>query len=287
MRVCIIGADGQLGSDLVKACIGAKHEVSKLVYADMHVEDIESVRTVIRGLNPHVVLNTAAFHNVPKCEEMPSQAFAVNAVGAYNVARVSEELHCVNVYYSTDYVFDGRKGSPYVETDAAHPLNIYAISKLAGEQLTLEYCRTGIVIRISGIYGTIPSIMKGDNFITMMLRIAKEKPEVKVVNDEILSPTPTAEIAEKTLNILQSGESGLFHLTSEGFCSWYEFTRVIFETLNIKTPLLMCSVSDFPSTVKRPSYSVLENARYNALGRFPQMRHWRDALIDFLKAKYI
>jgi dTDP-4-dehydrorhamnose reductase len=286
MNVAIIGANGQLGTDLTDVFTKKGHTVHPLTIDDILIEDENSVKNVLHGIKPDVVLNAAAFHNVPLCEDEPAKAFAVNALGALNIARITESLGCLNVYYSTDYVFDGKKGMPYVETDLPNPLNVYAASKLAGEYLTLNYSLKSLVIRISGIYGKVPSMMKGNNFITSILKAAKEKPHVEVVTDEILTPTPTEEIAEKTEWIVQSGATGLFHLTSEGECSWYEFTKVIFETLKIQTPLIKTTSSKFASPVKRPMYSVLDNVRYNALPKSEKMRFWKDALISFLKKNY-
>jgi dTDP-4-dehydrorhamnose reductase len=130
-------------------------------------------------------------------------------------------------------------------------------------------------------------MMKGNNFVSMMIGLAQQRPEVKVVTDEILTPTPTTEIAEKTLELIRHPLCGIFHLTSEGECSWYEFTQAIFETLKIKTPLLPTTTKEFPSTVKRPLYSVLENSRFNALPDVQKMRHWKDALVAFLRVQYL
>lgn len=285
MKAIIIGANGQLGSDLVKHFLARNIDTIPMTHHELQVENFESVQNVISSSKPDVVVNTAAFHVVPKCEESPMQAFQVNALGALNVARATEKIGAVNIYFSTDYVFDGSKRTPYLENDRPNPLNVYASTKLLGEYNTLNYCSRGLVLRVSGLYGQVPCRAKGGNFITMILKSAQEKPEVRVVDDEILTPTPTREIAEKTLEFLEAGASGLFHLTSEGECSWFEFTRTIFETLNISTPLRACSFRDFPMIVNRPTYSVLENAKAKSLG-LPNMRHWRESLVEFLKENY-
>jgi len=285
MKVAIIGSNGQLGSDLVKEFTQSGNDVVPLIHSDINVEDIQSVRKTLSNLKPEVILNTAAYHVVPKCEEDPNKAFQVNALGALNLAKISDELKAVNIYYSTDYVFDGKKMAPYVESDSPNPLNIYATTKLLGEYYTLNYSQKGVVLRISGIYGEVPCRAKGGNFITTMIKAAKEKPEVKVVNDEILTPTPTQSIAIKTMEILQKNPTGLFHLTCEGQCSWYEFAEVIFTTLKLTAPLSSISVKDIPMNVKRPTYSVLENQRAKQLS-IPNMPRWKDALISFLNQNY-
>jgi dTDP-4-dehydrorhamnose reductase len=285
-KIAVIGSNGQLGSDLVWELASRGFEITGLTHDEIEVTNIDSVRKVLQSIKPAYILNTAAFHNVPKCEVDPLKAFNVNALGALNIARVSDELDSVNVYFSTDYVFDGSKKAPYIEQDAPNPLNIYASTKLLGEYYTLNYGQKGYVVRISGIYGAVPCRAKGGNFITTMIKFAKEKPEVKVVQDEVLSPTPTAEIAKKVIGIMQSNTFGLFHLTSEGQCSWYEFAEVIFQTLKLRTPLLPCSVKDFPSTIKRPFYSVLENKHAKDLG-LAEMPHWKDSLMAFLESNYL
>ncbi|NQT23983.1 dTDP-4-dehydrorhamnose reductase [candidate division KSB1 bacterium] len=284
-KIAIIGADGQLGTDLAEV-FSEKHEVASLTIQDIRIENFDQVQEVLSGLEPDVILNTAAYHRVPDCESNQALAFQVNAIGAQNVAKVAQDLGAVNVYYSTDYVFDGAKGTPHVETDAPNPQSVYAISKLAGEYFTRHYCDKHFVVRVSGIYGKVPSLIKGNNFVTSMLKLANEKPEVRVVDDEILTPTPTLEIAKNTLLLIETDHYGVVHMTSEGACSWYEFASVIWSTLDLKTPLHRAKVSDFPPTVKRPSYSVLENDNLKKLG-INCMSTWKEGLIHFLKEKYL
>lgn len=281
MRVAVLGANGQLGTDLAASFADTGAEVVALTHDEIRVEDLDSVRESLSRARPDAVLNTAAFHHVPQCEEDPASAFAVNAQGALNVARIASELDAQNLYFSTDYVFDGERGRPYVEEDLPNPLNVYAASKLAGEHLTLAYAPQSYVVRISGIYGKVACRAKGENFVTKMIRLAKDRPEVRVVDDEVLTPTPTREIAEKIPALLASGAYGLYHLSCKGACSWYEFAREIFAALELKTPLDRASVKDFPAGVRRPFYSVLENRRFDALG-VGRMPPWRDALRRFL-----
>lgn len=285
MKVAVIGSNGQLGSDLVKTFEQGGNEVVSLTHSDINIEDLSLVHKVLTDIKPRAILNTAAYHVVPKCEDNPVRAFQINSLGALNLAKVSNELSALNLYYSTDYVFDGEKKSPYLESDNPNPLNVYAATKLTGESFTLNNSLKGVVLRISGIYGEVPCRAKGGNFITTMIKAAKEKPEVKVVNDEILTPTPTKSIAEKTLEILNKELKGLYHLTCEGQCSWYEFAEVIFSTLEIKTPLSPISVKDMPMVVRRPTYSVLENekAKYSGISIMP---YWKDALVEFLTNNY-
>jgi dTDP-4-dehydrorhamnose reductase len=280
MKVAIIGANGQLGTDLLRSF--SSHDVYPLNHSDLEVTDIDQVNKVLKRIMPDVVINTSAYHNVPVCEQNPDSAFAINGKGVLNLARVSSDIHARLVHFSTDYVFDGRKGQPYLETDPCGPLNVYGATKLAGEHFALSYLQRSYVIRISGIYGKAPCRAKGGNFVTTMLRLAKEKPEVRVVNDEILTPTPTSAIAENTLRLVATDEFGLYHMSCEGQCSWYEFAKTIWEALNLATPLYPASVKDFPVTVKRPFYSVLENANLNRIA-LNNMPDWKDGLARFLK----
>lgn len=282
MKIAVIGANGQLGSDLVETCLSRGHEVVALTHEEIQVEDESSVRSVLLGSKPDVVLNTAASHNVPRCEQDPAKSFAVNALGAWYVARTMQELGGTAVYYSTDYVFDGEADVPYAEAVAPGPVNVYGATKLAGEHLTLAYCRKGIVARVSAIYGRVPCRAKGGNFVTTMVKAAAERPVVRVVNDEIVSPTPTEAVAERSLDLLNAGATGLFHMAGSGQASWYEFARVIFDRLGLSTPLEACSVAEFPSPVRRPLRSALVNARLRESG-FAPMPDWRAGVEEFLR----
>ncbi|MBN1319896.1 MAG: dTDP-4-dehydrorhamnose reductase [Thermoleophilia bacterium] len=285
MKAVVIGGNGQLGTDIVLECQRRGWEVLPLTHNDIQVEDPDSVRRVLNEIVPGVVFNTAAFHNVPQCETNPERAFRVNSVGSLNVTQASEAIGAISIYYSTDYVFDGSAQRPYREEDMPNPLNVYGDSKLAGEYCALNYTSRGLAVRVSGIYGKVPSRAKGGNFITTMVQAAREKPQVKVVDDERLSPTPTAEIARASIDLIEAGGTGLYHMVSDGDCSWYEFAKQIFATLGLETPLVPCASQEFPSPVRRPSYSVLENRRMGALG-LPPMPDWQTSLIRFLKSEF-
>ncbi len=280
-RVAVIGSNGQLGSDLVDVWRESGDDVAGITHDMMRVEDPDSVAGVLRSVKPDIILNTAAYHNLPKCESDPALSGAVNASGSLHVARIAQELGAAVVYFSTDYVFDGEGSSPYREEDLPNPQSVYATTKLAGEFYALNYCDRGYVVRVSGIYGRVPCRAKGGNFVTTMMRLAREKPEVRVVTDERLTPTPTRVIAQVVRAIVRGGPPGLYHATNEGDCSWFEFATVIFSTLNIGTPLRAATSAEFPSAVRRPAYSVLDNGMLKRHG-LPPMRQWREALIDFL-----
>lgn len=277
--VVVVGATGQLGSDCVEAFAG--EQVTGLGHDAIELGDADGVRRTLERLAPKIVVNTAAFHNVPRCETEPEQAYAVNAIAPRHLARACTELGARLVHVSTDYVFDGSKQAPYVETDAPAPLNVYAVSKLAGEYGVLANGDDHQVVRSSGLYGVRPCRAKGGNFIDTMFKVAKEKPEVKVVDDEILTPTFTADLAAQIRVLALEGPPGLYHATSAGQCSWYEFARLIFDLGGLTTPLHPTTVKEFAAPVRRPFYSVLENAALARAG-IDRMRDWRAALTDYM-----
>ncbi|MBA3648027.1 MAG: dTDP-4-dehydrorhamnose reductase [Chitinophagales bacterium] len=285
MKVAVIGANGQLGTDVCEV-FSIAHNVIPLTHNDIEIGEIDNVKKVLSEIKPDAVVCTAAAHNVPKCEQEPDIAFRINGIGSLNLAKASQDLDFKLVQYSTDYVFDGRKMKPYTEADPVFPQSVYAVTKYTGEQFIQNYCTKYFVVRVSGIYGKIPCRAKGGNFISTMVKLSKEKPEVRVVNDEVLTPTPTKEIAKNTLSLIETEAYNLYHMTCEGEVSWYEFARTIFDALNLKTPLYEASVKDFPLVVKRPFYSVLDNYNLQRIG-LNQMPGWKEALTEFLKKNYV
>ena len=223
MKIAVVGSNGQLGNDLVVAFTRSGHEVFPLTHADIEISNIDSVSRALTALHPDVVINTAAMHNVEKCESELDKAIAVNVVGPKNLALVANELGSVLMHVSTDYVFDGNKGTPYVEEDAPRPLSSYGVTKLAGEHFVRCTAAKHFVVRTSGLYGKEPCRAKGGlNFVELMLKLARERGEVKVVDSETVTPTSTAELAEQLVVLSQSGSYGLYHATAEGGCSWHE-----------------------------------------------------------------
>ena len=282
MKIVVIGANGQLGSELCKQ-LGEQHQVLGLTHSDIEITNLDMVQKVLSNIKPNVVMNTAAYHNLPECEKHPDISFKVNAIGALNLAKVATDLGSVLAHYSTDYVFDGKKKEPYLEKDMTNPLNIYAMTKQNGEILIKNYCTRYFIIRISGLYGKTICRAKGNNFITTMQKAAKEREVVKVVNDEILTPTSVFEIAKNSGQLIKTEGFGLYHMTCEGQCSWFEFAGVIFKELKLKTPLISCTSDEFPSEIKRPAYSVLENNKLKSVN-LNHMAHWKDALVKYLRS---
>jgi dTDP-4-dehydrorhamnose reductase len=286
VKTLVIGAEGQLGTDVCKAFADTEVCRAGRSSGDVRVDvtnEAEVRKLITRDWRPDVVVNTAAFHNVPKCEEEPASAYAVNATGAKYLATACQAVGARLVHVSTDYVFGNGGSVPYVEGDREAPLNTYGASKLAGEHLIAAECENHCIVRGSGLYGAAPCRAKGGrNFVQLMLHLAAERGEVKVVTDERVSPTYTVALARQIRVIADAAEPGLYHATSGGECSWYEFASAIFEETGTAVKLLAATQADFPSPVKRPDYSILDNKRLRDQG-LDVMPEWREALRDYLK----
>jgi len=278
MNIAVIGSNGQLGSDVVRVFADQGENVYSLTHADIEVSSLESVADCLRSKRPEIVINTAAMHHVENCEQQPSKAYAVNAVGARNLATVTRDLGAVLIHVSTDYVFDGKKDEPYVENDIPLPLNVYGNSKLAGEYFVRTLNSKHFVLRTSALYGKHPCRAKGgQNFVDLMLRLARERGRVRVVDSEFVSPTPTVDVARQIAALTRCDAYGLYHATAEGSCSWYEFAREIFSVAEIEVKLEAAAPSEFPAKVPRPRYSVLENRGLKSL-RLNQFEPWQVGL---------
>jgi dTDP-4-dehydrorhamnose reductase len=279
----VFGSSGQLGHDLMST-FGDK--AVGLTHADVDVTDGIGVSRIVREQRPDWVINTAAFHRVDDCELNPALAFAVNAVGAGNVARAATEIGAGVVFFSTDYVFDGEgraRHDPHTESSKAEPRNAYGVSKLAGEQLVMNANPRHLVIRSAGLYGTATS-RKGWTFPELMVSKGRSDGWVKVVTDQALSPTYTRDLAEATQSLMEQEARGLFHLTNEGECSWYEFAQATFDIAGIAVNMEPTTTVTGERRARRPSYSALASERLAEAG-VPPLRPWRAALEQYLHAK--
>ena len=283
----MIGANGQLGHDVVRAFAEQRDEVRALTHEDIELSSLESVAACLRATRAEVVVNTAAMHNVESCEQQPGRAQEVNVVGARNLATATRDLGSVLIHLSTDYVFDGAKGTPYVESDEARPLNVYGRTKLEGEQFVQDINPKHFVLRTAALYGNHPCRAKGgQNFVDLMLRLARERGRVRVVDNEFTSPTATADLARQIASLSRSDAYGLYHATAEGSCSWYEFAREIFGMAEVPVTLEVASPNEFPAKVPRPAYSVLENRRLKSQN-LNLFRPWQDGLHAYLSEKQL
>ena len=287
MKIAVIGANGQLGHDVVSAFADQGDEVRALTHEDIELSSLESVKECLRATQAEVVVNTAAMHHVESCEQQPDRAHEVNALGARNLATATRDLGSVLIHISTDYVFDGTKGEPYVESDQPHPLNVYGRTKLEGEQFVRDINPRHYVLRTAALYGNHPCRAKGgQNFVDLMLRLARERGRVRVVDNEFTSPTATADLARQITALSRSDLYGLYHATAEGNCSWHAFAAEIFRVADVSVTLEVASPNEFPAKVPRPAYSVLENRglKSQSLNRF---RPWQDGLHTYLSEKQL
>jgi len=285
VKVAVTGANGQLGTDLCRAL--HNFDVIPFTHADIEIADMASVREAMLKHKPAIIINTAAYVRVDDCEDEKEEAFQVNALGARNVAVVAQELGARLVHISTDYVFGGEvepRTTPYTEFDTPIPLSIYGKSKLAGENLVRHFCLRHFIVRASGLFGVAGSSGKGGNFIETMLRLARERDELKVVNDQVFSPTYTRDLAQKIAQLMATEYYGIFHITSKGACSWYEFTTETLKLAGITTTVVPITSDQYPQKARRPRYSVLDNYHLRLLG-MDDMRPWQEALKDYLVAR--
>ena len=271
-----------MGTDLVM--ILRQHQLIPLTHKEIEVCDHQRTRRILEEYKPEVVINTSAYHRVDLCEDRLEETFKVNTYAVRNLAQICQDLGSVLVHLSTDYVFGGEKKSPYREEDLPHPLNVYGVSKLAGEYFIRQICQTYFIIRTSGLYGVAGASGKGGNFVELMIRLAQEGKPIKVVSDQILTPTYTKELAKKMTQLVETGEYGLYHVTNNGQCSWYEFARVIFELVGLHPDLSATTSEEFSAKAKRPLYSVLENANLRKLD-LDDLSSWREALEQYLREK--
>jgi dTDP-4-dehydrorhamnose reductase len=230
------------------------------------------------------LINTTAYHRVDDCESQAETAYSVNVLAVLNLARIANELGSTLVHFSTDYVFDGGSKEPYTEASSPLPLSVYGNSKLAGEFIVRSTAKRYVLIRTCGLYGTAGSRGKGGNFVETMLTKARAGDSIRVISDQIVTPTYTADLARQVVRMLDAGVTGLFHATNEGSCSWFDFARAIFDIAGVKADLSPTTSEFYKTPAIRPAYSVLENARLKQL-RLNHMRHWRDALTAYLDEK--
>jgi dTDP-4-dehydrorhamnose reductase len=258
LRILLTGRNGQVGWELQKT-LAPLGELTALGRAELDLRDAARIGEAVRAANPDVIVNAAAYTAVDKAESEGDLAFAVNAVAPGILAEEARRSGTLLVHYSTDYVFDGSKPTPYVEDDAPNPLNVYGASKLAGERaIAASGCRH-LILRTSWVYGP-----RGSNFLLTILRVARERPELRVVDDQIGAPTSSRAIARATAQVLRPGAHGTYHISAAGQVSWCGFARAILARVGVATPVVPIRSEDYPTAAKRPRNSLLENSRLRA-----------------------
>ncbi|HEU0265582.1 MAG TPA: dTDP-4-dehydrorhamnose reductase [Geobacterales bacterium] len=273
--ILVVGANGMLGKDLMATLAG---EVRGVDLADIDITSPESVQRVITTLRPRVIINAAAYTDVDGCETNQEQAFAVNGEGVANLALAARDMGSLLVQISTDYLFDGSKGSPYLEDDLINPLSIYGQSKMAGE-MNCRVAPEHLIIRTQWLYG-----LQGKNFVETMLKLSTERDELAVVDDQIGAPTWTRELCRAIVQLIDKGCRGTYHAAASGSCSWYQFANAIFEEAGVKIRVKPLTTKELGRPAARPAHSVLDCGKL-AADTGIQMVEWRQALRGYLQER--
>lgn len=273
MKVAVTGANGQLGKEIARQ--GAKHELILTDYDTLDVTDYSAVTAFMKTVRPDAVIHCAAYTNVDGAEADYDGAFRINAVGTQNLAAGCLETAARLVYVSTDYVFDGQTRQPYREFDSVNPQNVYGITKQHGEEIVRQLLGRHYIVRTAWLYG------EGSNFTRTMLNLAAKNSTLKVVNDQIGTPTSTVDLARAIYALLATDAYGTYHGTCQGQCSWYDFACEIFRQAGKQVKVLPVTTDEFPRPAKRPAYSVLDNYMLRMTIGDP-MRNWQNALADYI-----
>nr|WP_053377419.1 dTDP-4-dehydrorhamnose reductase [Paenibacillus sp. FJAT-27812] len=276
MKIVITGASGQLGRELALWATDTA-DIIGFGREELDITSLPACRNLFALHRPDVVIHCAAYTAVDKAESEPDEAFRVNAAATRNVAVAAREVGAKLCYISTDYVFDGTGTAPYNEYDPTNPQTVYGKSKLAGEQAVQTLHDRFYIVRTSWVYGKY-----GNNFVKTMLKMAGERDQLKVVADQIGSPTYTHDLAAFLLELVHTDYYGIYHASNSGVCSWYDFAKAIFEDSSINILVEPCTTADFPRQAPRPAYSVMDHSAIRSNG-LNVLRPWREALNHYLK----
>lgn len=283
-KIVLLGGGGQLGVELAREFERRRWSVQRFDRKSLDITDAHTVEAALAQADPNVVVNAAAYNQVDIAESEPLTAYQANALGVRNLAVACRQVDAQLVHYSTDYVFDGTKGSPYVETDLPHPLGAYAVSKMAGELYAQAYLDNALVIRTSGVFGPGGMFTPRGNFVELMLRLARSGNPIRVVQDHVASPTYAPAMAVRTADMIDRGLSGLFHMGGGEPISWYAYARLIFDLAGLKPELAATDEREYRTAARRPKFSALSNQKLNAAGIAP-MPPLREAIAEYLTAR--
>ena len=275
MRALITGGAGQLGHDLTELL--GPDSAFPHTHAELDIADQAAVGRAVAEVEPDVIFNCAAFHNVDECETEREAAWRINVEAVRSLAAAGPKL----VHLSTNYVFDGKAAEPYPEEHPPSPQSVYALTKLAGEYAALAYGEGALVVRGAGLYGTQGNASKGGNFIERIIAAAEKNGKLAVVADQRLQPTFTVDLAEALVEAVEAEAHGVLHLTAGGECSWHEYTETIMDLAGIDVPVEATETTVPEGGAARPLNGVLARPRADALGLTP-LRHWREALEDYM-----
>jgi dTDP-4-dehydrorhamnose reductase len=286
MEILIIGKTGQLGGALIKEAIAREHKVFAPFRQELDITNMDAFLDIMKTYNPEIVINTAAFHNVPLCEVEPMKAFQLNCLAVKKMAEISQDFNSWFVSFSTDYVFGGEKRTPYIESDTPNPLQIYGLSKLAGEYAALSY-ENSIIIRTCGLYGMQGASSKGGNFVDNRIKDSKQNTRIEISNDQTVSPTYSGDLSKAVLQLIAhpSKKKGIYHVVNEGYCTWYEFTKEIFKLAGINREVIPVDRKGKTGAMRRPLFSALKNENARKLGIV--LPNWKEGLHEYLEKKYV
>jgi dTDP-4-dehydrorhamnose reductase len=283
-RVCIFGSGGQLGVELCREFERRNWDVVRFDRQSLDITNAALVESALAKADPNVVINSAAYNQVDVAEREPQAALNANALAVRNLAMACRQTDARFVHFSTDYVFDGKKGSPYVETDLPHPLGAYAVSKLAGELYAQAYLDNALIIRVSGVFGPGGLFTPRGNFVELMLRMGKNGSPIRVVEDHVASPTYAPALASRTADMVDREFTGLFHVGGGEPISWYNYARLIFELAGLNPELKPTNEREYRTAARRPQFSALSNSKMEGKGIEP-MPPLREAVAMYLKLR--
>jgi len=287
VRTLLLGANGQLGFDIQAAnsATGSRLAITPVGRAQADLEDLERTTLLLRNTPFDLLINCSSYHKTDEVERNAQRAFVINAHLVQRLAEICAEKQARFVHFSTDYVFGGNeKREPFSESDPKAPLNVYGASKAMGEDLALQVGSDMLILRVASLFGVAGSSGKGGNFVETMIRFGRERGELRVVADQVMSPTATADVADALLNLVhRDAEAGVYHVVNSGGASWHEFACRIIELAGVDARVVPITTAEFAAVAKRPRYSVLSTAKVD--GVIGPMRTWENALESYLQIK--
>jgi dTDP-4-dehydrorhamnose reductase len=283
-KAVVFGSGGQLGVELLRDLRERGYEVTGFERAHLDITDPAKVEQALASIDPQFVYNAAAYNQVDVAETEPAAAYSVNALAVRNLALACRQVDAKLVHFSTDYVFDGMLGRSYVETDQTHPLGAYAVSKLAGELYAQAYLTNPLVLRTSGVFGPAGMHTNRGNFLELMLRLARERKPIRVVEDHFASPTYAPLLASRSIDLAEASHSGVFHLGGGTAISWFGYAKLIFDAAGVSPELTPTDAREYRTVARRPQYSALENKRLADVGIAP-MPPLAEAIATYLQSR--
>ena len=278
MKIILLGSNGQLGKEFEKFLSQKENvELHSFSHSQLDILNLKALLDAFKSIQPDVVINCAAYTKVDKAEEEQDLTYRVNAIGAKNVSFAAFKVNAKVVYFSTDYVFDGNKGSPYIEFDKPNPLSVYGKSKLLGEKYTKEFNPNHLILRISWLYGIM-----GDNFVKNIIKLSRENKLLRVVDDQIGTPSYTLDVVKQAWELVEKDYVGLFHSSNGGEVSWFVFANEVVKRLNLNVDVVPIKTEEYKTKAIRPKYSVLGNYLLK-LENLNIMGHWEKAFDNFIK----